>query len=115
MQALGQLHRLLGRLPGQLGLARQRQRDRPRRRRLDRLRDQPRPLAHVERLREGRRGAGDVAPVAQRDRQTEQGRERHLRPAHLLGQLVRAAEQALGLVPLAVAPVDRRARQGGGR
>ena len=85
-------------------LAGQGQRDRPRRRGLDRLGDQPGALAHVERLAQRGCRARHVAAVAQRDGEAEQRRERHLGPADLLGQLVGAAEQALGRLPVAVAP-----------
>ncbi len=57
---------------------------------LDRLHDQAGALAHFERLGERGLAPGEVAPVAERVREPVERVEADLRPADLLGQLVRA-------------------------
>src|SRR5438132_895457 len=63
--------------------------------RLDRLHDQARALADLERLQEGFVGPLNVALIAQREGEAVQRVERRLRPADLQRELVRAPEGIL--------------------
>ena len=76
--------------------------ERARGHRLDRLGDQAGALADVERLGEDRLGAAEVAAVAQDGRQPEERREADLRPADLVGELGARGGTSLGGVPVAL-------------
>ena len=107
MDARRKARRALGRLGCSVGAIRERAHQRQRGVHPDRLRDQPRPLAHGERTAESLLGAGEVAAIAQCHREPNQGAERDLRPAHPLGELVGDGEQLRRGFEVSIAPAQQ--------
>src|SRR5205814_2005423 len=111
VDALGKRRGALGSFERELRLAALREHERAQAGGVDRVADQARALAHLERLRQRGVGLGELAGVATCDRQANQGVERDLGPADLLRQLARATQELRGGLPLALAPAEQAAHR----